>query len=247
MRREKTHADPATEDFLGRMSFESTYVMGPESEAGARQAQPAPQGLGHGFKGALTVASPVDGESLSTGSCRTSEQSSLIVTKNPFDGIKDVLVVQLSIITTISKGNQSFHPLVHLPRVATVVPLYVQMGYTLSEIGLDCVDAGEKELLNETRVPGASFRVGEVNNSHTGLPFVPYLQLIFLLTNSKQDSPLPDAAVHPLDKVTLFDSLFEDVGALSDVRVDPCTYFDVVFLFDVRQVFLRVGERLGVP
>ena len=58
---------------------------------------------------------------------------------------------------------------------------------------------------------------------------------------------MPDTSIGSLEEVSLLASFLEDIGSLGDVRIDPSADFDVVFLLELRQVFLGVGECLGIP
>ena len=129
------------------------------------------------------------------------------------------------------------------PGITAVMVDNIEMRDPFTEIGLDSVDAGIHQSMDQTNIPLASCRVCEINDSHSRLPFIPTISPCLPACHS----PLPNAAVGSLEEVTILDSVLEDIGSLGNIRVDPSADFDVVFLLELRQVFLGVGECLGVP
>ena len=129
------------------------------------------------------------------------------------------------------------------PGITAVMVDNIEMRDPFTEIGLDSVDAGIHQSMDQTNIPLASCRVCEINDSHSRLPFVPTISPCLPACHS----PLPNAAVGSLEEVPVLDSVLEDIGSLGNIRIDPSADFDVVFLLELRQVFLGVGECLGVP
>ena len=119
----------------------------------------------------------------------------------------------------------------------------IEVRNPLSKVGLDSIDTGVHQSMDQANIPLASFRIGEVYNSHSRLPFIPTISPCLPACHS----PLPNAAVGSLEEVTILDSVLEDIGSLGNIRVDPSADFDVVFLLELRQVFIGIGECLGVP
>jgi len=72
--------------------------MGPEAESRAGQAESTSQSLGHGLVRALAVTTPVDGESLSTGSGRSGKQRRLVFTQSVTKGVVHALVVNVGVV-----------------------------------------------------------------------------------------------------------------------------------------------------
>ena len=78
---------------------------------------------------------------------------------------------------------------------------------SLAEVGFEAVYAAVQNGFQFASVPFYGIRVGEVYQTHTGLPVV----------------GLPYAlAVCSLKKVAVCCAFFEECGTLCDVRVDPC-------------------------
>lgn len=73
--------------------------------------------------------------------------------------------VGLAICQTIHVGD--------LPGVTAVMVNDVEMWDPFSKIGLDSVDTGVHQSMDQTDIPLASFGIGEVDNSHSRLPLVP--------------------------------------------------------------------------
>lgn len=134
----------------------------------------------------------------------------------------------------------------HLPGVASVMVNDIQMGDSFPKVGLDRVHSSQKELLDQTRIPSGSFGVGEVYNRHSGLPFIPEISRLLVVTRVI-DSPLPDAPIGSLDKVPILHTFLEDLRPLSNVRVDPSANFNIILVFDIFEILLWIRERLGVP
>lgn len=110
----------------------------------------------------------------------------------------------------------------HLFRTQTAVkPLNILGGDTLSEVGFDGIDADVEEAVETRDVPCAGFGVGEVYDTHAGLPEI----------------PLEYVAVFALEKVTFGGRELEDGGGLAKVGVNPYadlldeTYYLLVLLF----------------
>ena len=49
----------------------------------------------------------------------------------------------------------------------------IEMRDPLSKVGLDGVDTGVHQSMNQADIPLASFGVSEIDDSHSRLPFVP--------------------------------------------------------------------------
>jgi len=149
-----------------------------------------------------------------------------------------ILVHLPFIISTVHSEEK-----INSPGITAVMVDNIEMRDPFTEIGLDSVDAGIHQSMDQTNIPLASCRVCEINDSHSRLPFIPTISPCLPACHS----PLPNAAVGSLEEVPVLDSVLEDIGSLGNIRVDPSADFDVVFLLELRQVFLGVGECLGVP
>ena len=94
---------------------------------------------------------------------------------------------------------------VHRPRIALVMIDDPVRRDPLPEIGLETVHAELDQLPQLVLVPLGSFRVGEIDDGHTGLPIV----------------RLPSLPRDSSDEIPLFVPFGEQPGFLPDVRIDP--------------------------
>ena len=118
----------------------------------------------------------------------------------------------------------------HFVGIAAVVVNNVLSGDTLAEVGLERIHAHFAEGAQLSLVPLPGCGVGEVHDSHAGLPHV----------------ALPYAAVGSLYEVAALYALVKHGGALRYVGVDP--YADLKTLcFQSVQHSLGVGEHSLVP
>jgi hypothetical protein len=159
----------------------------------------------------------VHGQPLATGGRRTGEHHGFTGPASPFQEPEHGFVVELGVVV------------VHLPGIGTVVP--DDFGRDpLAEVGFEAVHTLVEEPFEPAQIPGGGVRVGEVDQSHAGLPLV----------------PLPDSAVRGVHQVALRGTLLEQRGTLAEVRVDPHAHLEAP-LVEPGEHALRVGERAGVP
>jgi hypothetical protein len=190
--------------------------MGKVSEPAQAEGQAPTYGLCHSRERLIAIASPVDWQGLSRGHGGPGEQAGLALALFFGQYLPDRLVVQRG-TAIISKGplvseivvatrSMPSDPLkvVHRPRVALVMVDDPIRWNPLSKIGLETVHAELDQPPQLVLVPLGSFRVGEINDGHPGLPIV----------------RLPSLSRDPSDEVPLFVPLCEQPGFLPDVRVD---------------------------
>ena len=103
--------------------------MAPEAVARLSQAQAAAQRLGHGYVRRRVVAAPMHGELLAARSAGARKQHRFALTALALKQLEHGLVVQEGVV------------IVHLDRVAAVVPGDVAHRYALAKVGLEAVHA----------------------------------------------------------------------------------------------------------
>ena len=107
---------------------------------------------------------------------------------------------------------------------------HAKMRDTLPKVRFESIDADIHQTLKQFRVPLASRGIGEIDNSHSGLPKV----------------PLPDIAVGTLDEIVVVDAFLEDTCTLTDVTIDPDADFDVVLFLYRSDIARGIGKGLAI-
>ena len=167
--------------------------MRPECESRACQTETTSNSLGHGFESTLAITSPVDWELLTSrrgGSC---EQGSRVGAGFSLDGVEYHLVVNVCVVATVSVSllgsiltcasfcrcqQEPAEREIDSPWVTTIVIDDIEVRDPLSKVGLDSVDTGVHQSMDQADIPLASIRIGEIDNSHPRLPLVPTISLI---------------------------------------------------------------------
>ena len=227
--REQPELGPAFEDIVIRLTLKAANIMAPVTKTAQAERHPAPQRLGHRRIGRQVVPAPVHRELLAAGRRAAGKQAGLRRAVYLFQQLINCLVIQISIIV------------VHPVRVGTIMidnPVFCGLGAIIgvlnrnpfAEIGLEGVNPHLAQLAEISLVPFDRFRVGKVDQSHSGLPHI----------------PLPDAAVPGFDKIAMFQSFFEQAGLLGNIGVNPTADFDAAVMNLFEHPF-RVFEGVFVP
>jgi len=66
------------------------------------------------------------------------------------------------------------------PWVTAVMVDDIEMRDPLSKVGLASIDTGVHQSMDQANIPLASFRIGEIDNSHSRLPLVPTISNLLL-------------------------------------------------------------------
>ena len=101
---------------------------------------------------------------------------------------------------------------------------------SLTEVGLEAVNAHIKQNLQLALEPLIRFRIGKVYDCHARLPHI----------------PLPYLTVRSLNKVALFHTFIEKYGFLSDVAVDPDADVQSLCLNSLKES-CRIREYTVIP
>ena len=159
----------------------------------------------------------MDGEALPADRRRTGEDDRLAVAPEPLQRFEDEPVVEERVIV------------VHLLGIRAV-EIDDLCRDAFAEIGLETVDAHGDQAFKMPRVPCAGLRVGEIDDAHARLPFV----------------PLPDGAIGTPQQIALGHALVEKLRSLGDVGIDPDADTQALGL-EPGEHALRIGERRRVP
>ena len=195
--REQAESYPAFVHIRRGSMLKPADVMRPVTESGHHQREAAAQAFFHGFIVGPAVSSPVDREFLAAYRGRAGEQYGFPFAALPFQQFIDAFIVQVGIIV------------VHFLRVGAVVIDDVFGRNPFAEIRLETVHAHIQQCFQFILEPAAGFRIGEIHDSHAGLPHI----------------PLPYLAVGTPDEVPFFGSFVKEGGFLCNVGVNP--YADV--------------------
>jgi len=166
--------------------------MGPECESRAGQTKTTSDSLGHRFECTLTITSPVHRELLASCRSGSCEKGSRIRAGLGLDGIEYYLVVDVCIVAGVSEScewlltcasfcgcqQKSTKRVQNSPWVTAIVVDDIEVRNPLSKVGLDSVDTGVHQSMDQADIPLAGFRVCEIDNSHSRLPFVPVISLL---------------------------------------------------------------------
>ena len=218
MRGEQAERRPALVDVGRGRALEAAHVVAPEAEAGQAQREAAAQGLGHRSVVRGAVAAPVHRELLAADRRAAREEAGLVLALVRLKQVENALVVEIRVVV------------VHADRVAAVVVDDVDRD-SFAEVGLEAVDALVEQLSELRLVPLAGVRVREVDKAHAGLPQV----------------ALPDVAVRLLQQVAEVLRFLEQRGLLADIRVDPHTDLEILFLLHDLELVVDIREHRLVP
>jgi len=208
---------PALEQIRCCKLLEASYIVTPIAEPTHGERKTATDALGHRLIGCRTVATPVYGKFLTSNSCRTCKNQCLMLAAFFLEQGEHSLIVQIGVVV------------VHQHRIGVIKILNLG-GNPLTKIRLEGIDTHIQQESQLTLIPSHRFRIGEVDQSHAGLPAV----------------PLPDAPVGILDQIAFLHAFIEQVRFLGHIGIDPDADLESTFMQPF-QHRLGIGELSLVP
>ena len=118
----------------------------------------------------------------------------------------------------------------HTERIAAVVVNNIGRD-SLTEVGLEAIDALVKQAAQLGLIPLPCARVREVHDTHAGLPQI----------------PLPNVAVRLFEEVAELLRFLKQRRLLADIGVDPNADLEVVFVLHHLQLVLDIREHRLIP
>ena len=218
MRGEQAERRPALVNVRRSLALETAHVVAPEAEAGKAQGKAAAQGFGHGGVVRRAVAAPVYRELLSADRGASCKEACLVLALVLFKHFPNALIVKVGVIV------------VHTERIAAVVVDNIGRD-SLTEVGLEAIDALVEQVAQLGLIPLPCTRVREVHDTHAGLPQI----------------PLPNVAVRLFEEVAKLLRFLKQRRLLADIGVDPNADLEVVFVLHHLQLVLDIREHGPIP